>query len=397
MRGRIRRTPSYNGSVPIFHTYAKRRRSGSSDSPEPLRYEPIPPELRRQVIHISQDAIGPFIKNHNYMRADYAGNERWVWIHKTMAKEMGVFDLGDGKSDPYVQCQQFLLNADTDDALSIIELTFWVIAKIMVDVNAYGRREQDLEQTAEDAIEELNGRFAEQSFGYRFENEQIVRIDSELLHREATVPAIVLLREEGFGGALDEFMEAHRHYRKGEAKDANVDAFNALESTLKTICDRKNWNYAKGATATDLMKLVIRQGLIPPELQGQFEHLIKAMQTGLPPVRHNFGGHGQGAEPKTVADHLAAYSLHLMAANIVLLIEAYRVARYASVAYTPARALSASLRCGMLCGIYTETNIEDWDFRGCIWLADLRPRGRSLPDRALRDCRRSGNAAPGCR
>lgn len=48
------------------------------------------------------------------------------------------------------------------------------------------------------------------------------------------------------------------------------------------------------------------------------------MQTGLPPMRNNYGGHGQGADVKTVEDHLAAYSLHLMAANIVLLIEAHQ-------------------------------------------------------------------------
>jgi Domain of unknown function (DUF7014) len=48
------------------------------------------------------------------------------------------------------------------------------------------------------------------------------------------------------------------------------------------------------------------------------------MKSGLPPVRHNFGGHGQGATVKVVERHLSAYSLHLMAANIVLLIQAHQ-------------------------------------------------------------------------
>ena len=100
-----------------------------------------------------------------------------------------------------------------------------------------------------------------------------------------------------------------------------------LESVLKTICEKRRWKHPKGANGTELIRLVVRKGLIPAELQAQFSHLLKAMETGLPPVRHNFGGHGQGAEPKTVEQHLATYSLHLMAANIVLLIEAHRAAR----------------------------------------------------------------------
>lgn len=81
------------------------------------------------------------------------------------------------------------------------------------------------------------------------------------------------------------------------------------------------------ATASDLVKVVMRHGLIPAELQTQFENVIKATETGLPPIRHNYGGHGQGAIVKTVEDHLAEYSLHLMAANIVLLIEAHNATK----------------------------------------------------------------------
>lgn len=66
----------------------------------------------------------------------------------------------------------------------------------------------------------------------------------------------------------------------------------------------------------------MNKGLIPKELQSHFESLIKAMEAGLPPIRHNFGGHGQGATPRDVPGHLAAYALHLTGANIVLLIEA---------------------------------------------------------------------------
>jgi hypothetical protein len=170
----------------------------------------------------------------------------------------------------------------------------------------------------------LNHRLLEHGVGYRFEGGLLVRVDSEYLHREVTEPAIRLLREEGFEGALEEFTNAHSHYRKGETKDANVDALNALESTLKAICDAHSWRFSSSVTGAGLISLVVQKGLIPAELQGQFSHLIDAMKSGLPPARHNFGGHGQGATVKVVERHPSAYSLHLMAANIVLLIQAHQ-------------------------------------------------------------------------
>lgn len=181
-----------------------------------------------------------------------------------------------------------------------------------------------MKQNADSAINELNYRFREHGVGYRFENGMLIRIDSELLHTEVTVPALRLLNEAGFEGPLEEFMNAHAHFRKGEMKDANVDALNALESTLKAICDARKWKRPSTANGAGLVQIVVNHGLIPPQLQTHFDHLIDAMKKGLPPVRHNFGGHGQGAQVQTVEQHLVAYSLHLMAANIVLLIEAHR-------------------------------------------------------------------------
>lgn len=113
----------------------------------------------------------------------------------------------------------------------MIETTFRYIDIIMRQRNDWQLEQEGLTQNADEAIAELNGRFQEHRVGYRSENGRIVRIDSELLHAEVTQPALRLLNDEGFEGALDEFLSAHDHHRKGETKDANVDAMNALEST----------------------------------------------------------------------------------------------------------------------------------------------------------------------
>ena len=43
--------------------------------------------------------------------------------------------------------------------------------------------------------------------------------------------------------------------------------------------------------------------------------------TGVPTVRNKTSGHGQGATPADVPEHLARYVLHMTASNIVFLVE----------------------------------------------------------------------------
>ena len=140
-------------------------------------------------------------------------------------------------------CQLFLLNSPSvDDVLSLIELSFQMI--VSQPIARFGG------QSPEDAVEELNHRFREHGIGYQFAGGKIISVESLYLHTETVEPAVSLLHAAGFDGPLQEFMLAHEHYRKGNYKDAIVGAENAFESTMKTICDRRSWDYSsKPATA----------------------------------------------------------------------------------------------------------------------------------------------------
>ena len=118
---------------------------------------------------------------------------------------------------------------------------------------------------------------------------------------------------------------AHACYRAGDTKEAVTNATNAFESTLKAICDQRRWAYAKGARASDLLRIVRDQGLLPDYLDNSFDQLAATLKSGLPKVRGEEGAHGQGAAPRKTPDHVAAYALHLAAAKIVFLVEAHRV------------------------------------------------------------------------
>jgi len=154
------------------------------------------------------------------------------------------------------------------------------------------------------------------------EEEEAEERHSPYLSARVVTRTRVLLRTEGFDGALDEFESAHHRYDNGEAKEAMADALKAFESTLKTICDLRGWPYAKNATANRLIDTVFANGLVPPALQSQFAALRSLLESGLPTVS-NPVRHGQGRVVVVTPDYVAAYALHLCAANIVFLVDCY--------------------------------------------------------------------------
>lgn len=54
-------------------------------------------------------------------------------------------------------------------------------------------------------------------------------------------------------------------------------------------------------------------------LQNQFSSVRILLESGIPTVRNKEGGHGQGSEASVVPEHLASYTLHLTATNLLFL------------------------------------------------------------------------------
>ena len=315
----------------IINTYSKRKKANElGNQPEVYQYTDLPIQFRRQVIYIWKDAIGVYRPKNLFNSIKFQEisvepivNKVWQLIYQSLARELGLSE----SSNPFEQCQSFLLNPNThiDELLDVIELTFSSIEyKIPNLLEAYASEGIKLAQTATDAINELNYRFREHKIGYQYENSQIIRVDSHFIHAEAVIPALTLIAEEGFIGAEQEFRSAHEHYRNQEYKVAIVEALNAFESTMKTICDKFSWAYDKTATASKLIDVVLREELIPKYLQDHLTGLTNVLKAGVPTVRNKTSGHGQGSQTKEVPEYLAAYVLHLTASNIVLLVEAYK-------------------------------------------------------------------------
>jgi hypothetical protein len=236
-----------------------------------------------------------------------------------------VFSLTGTPAGPVEQCKSFLLAADTAGALDIIELSFRVIDRGIRELDPYQVHQAKIKQDTDSAIEELNGRFQEHGIGYQFVGGILVRLDSQFAHAEVVKPALGLLNAAGFDGPADEFMRAFGHYRHGRNKEAVAEALKAFESTMKAICEGRKWSYPSTATAKQLMEVLFDHGLIPKILESHFTNLRVAMESGLPTLRNKTSGHGQGAAPVEIPAYFAGYALHLMASNMIFLVEAYKM------------------------------------------------------------------------
>lgn len=309
--------------MPIYETF-KQRKQLAENAGKPVIYRDnvLPYPFRVQVVLIWQNTIG---HKYAWRSGRFVAYGPWEYMHTTLAREMGQFRLWDARTSHRQGCEDFLLRRnDVDDVLSLIEMSFRIVDGDMRECQSLVSHSGDW-QPADDAIDELNHRFRQHSIGYQFKVGQIIPVNSQYLHSEVVEPAISLLYDANFSGALDEFMAAHDHYRKGDYKAAIASSGSAFESTMKTICDRRGWTSDPRATASALLRVLFGNGLIPSEMNSHFNGLRSVLESGVPTLRNQAGrgAHGQGSTPVEVPDYLAAYCLHLTAANIVFLVEAH--------------------------------------------------------------------------
>lgn len=297
--------------MPVYDLYSKRKKKAEkAGQPDVYQYDTLPNPLRVQITKILNDALGP--------------DDPWDGIEEVITREKGIHSLGVASS-AHERCNNVILGADQiDDCLDIIDLAFGYIHRVLRGKEGYELQSDGIVQLPEDAIKELNIRFREAGVGYQFEDGKILRVDSQFVHAEVVKPALQLLSDPRYKGPHEEFLDAHAHYRAGEYKDCTVDALNAFESTMKSICDAKGWGYPEGAPAAILIKTLRGKGLLPDYLEPSFIQLQAVLKSGLPKVRNKGGGHGQGSQPKKTPGYVAAYALHLLAANIVFLVEAFK-------------------------------------------------------------------------
>lgn len=302
----------------IVDLYSKRKKRAQGQVIDTYQYDVFPRPLRVQLWQIFERVLGnatEFYDSLKLVNATYNG------IVRVLCHEYGEFYLSVKEDHPAIfQLRDFILSTgNVDYVLDAVELALRAIDRQTRKVEY--RRVRNCNELADGAIEEVNIRMREHGVGYVFQNDEIMRVDSQLIHAEVVRPALQLLNVPGYEGVQDEYLAAHEHYRHGHAKEALVECLKAFESMMKVICAKRNWSVSGRGTAGDLIKAIFDNKLVPDFWQSHFGSLRSTLESGVPTARNKLAGHGQGAEPINVPNDIVAYMLHMTGAAIVLLSE----------------------------------------------------------------------------
>ena len=285
-------------------------------TPDVYQYTSLPDSLRVQIVHILRDAIGEW---EHFL--DSTVNLRYRVLHQLIAREHGVFELTPNAANDAISIFNFVLNEkDVAKVLDIPEITFRSSEEL-------ARRNQYPGQTLRDigeVIDEFNERCRRAEVGYEYRSGCIIRVDSEYVHQEAIKPALAILSESEFAGANQEFLRAHEHFRHGRYKESMNEALKAFESTIKTIASKRKWSLPKTPTARALIDACFSNQLLDPMLMSYLSGVRTSLESGLPTVRNQAAGHGQGEAPIAVPDYLAAFAINQAAVSIVMLATAHK-------------------------------------------------------------------------
>jgi hypothetical protein len=300
--------------VGIFNLFSKRQKQLRGEIPDVYVYDDVPESLRVQLVQMIEDGIGHEDRYNDLPKQLYHS------IHKTLCREYGRFSLTDKRNaSDWEHISEYLLETDDiEHIIDIVELSLYCVDTTI-------RRENwkiiGCNASPDETIHEVNSRFKEHGVGYEYVAGQMIRIDSQLMHEEVIKPALKLLADSRFNGANDEFIKAHEHYRHGRHKECLADCLKAFESTMKTICDLKNWQYQPSDTAKNLIDICISKGLLQNFMQSHVGNLRTILESGVPTVRNKLGGHGQGTNVTVVSEATARFALNSTAANILLFVE----------------------------------------------------------------------------
>lgn len=306
--------------MPIFNLFSKRMAKERGEETDVYTYDGFSDNFRVKLSLMIQDLLG----NVHAAAREVTPRDVYAAIVSVLKREYGVESLVSRVycDTHFDELHAFLKQeSNVERVLDAVELSY-KLGNVHARKQTYSAAHRfDAGSHVDQCIEELNGRFKESGYGYEFvvESESIIRIDSGFLHAEVVKPAIHFLSYPGFEAARNEFFGAYEHYRHERYKEALVDAGKAFESTCKIICKANGWPYAQRDTSNKLILILIEKGLMPSHNQTFLTSLQSVLASGIPTLRNNLGGHGDGHEIVEVSPEIVAYGLHLTASAIMMM------------------------------------------------------------------------------
>ena len=193
-----------------YELFSKRQQRMQGETADTYPSETIPQKLRVQVLYIWGKVWGKADYDDyfgKFQLSEFA-RDAFNLIEMTLREEYGVLSL-DGDDDPdedgydlYRAVRDFLLKTeDTNKVIDVIEVSFRYIDQVIRDKfyvpdggldEIFGARHRDISHDdipPDEAIDQLNRRFSENSVWYQYKSGQIEKVDSQYIHSEVVKPA----------------------------------------------------------------------------------------------------------------------------------------------------------------------------------------------------------------
>lgn len=297
--------------------FSRRYRDKNGD-PEVYVYNVFPVSFRNQCFHIISSFLNRIEQIHWFTSLTKD-------LCKSYAREKGLkYLMGNyyGRTNNLSAIENYIDESSDDDFLDFLDFTFSNVVcdpTIQKEASTFLQSESDPFQGA---IDELNLRFRQHSLGYECSNGEIIPKTNEVIHQTVIKPALMLLSDERFRGAEEEYLLAFEHLKKGTNKDAILNAGKAFESVMKVICKNLGYPFSENDAAKKLVETLKTNSFFPSYLESNLNHLCALIEEGAPVVRNKESGHGQGGDVKSTTNEYVEFVLNTVASNIVFL---YRI------------------------------------------------------------------------
>ena len=264
----------------ISNLYSDRNKPKSVD--EVVIFDELPRKLRVQFYFILKDIL-------------YDYDPHYAKIHELLCRKYGKlslssrYALGDYDKEALEEALT-KPNYNFNLIFDMVELAIrYQIDQMLKD----GYEGEEINEFIEEVQKSINTCFKESSMGYEIVNCQIIRKDSEITFTEIIEPTINLTYNDLFENVNVDFVDAIKEYQNGDNKNCIVKLLSCFDNEI-----------------------------VPQEMKSEFTSLNSLLQSGILPVRNNFGGHGDGGEEKVVEDYLARYAINITGSCILFVIEA---------------------------------------------------------------------------
>ncbi|MBW7732821.1 STM4504/CBY_0614 family protein [Enterobacter hormaechei] len=291
----------------FYKRFSRRRSEALGEVNDVFTYDHIPREARVQIATSWQKIV-------------YQSSELPRSLYKFICEELGIHNLpvtnrlnSWGDSDPFIDLVNFFCDSRdcTDEVcIDIIDMVSFVMHK------TFSPYRNDLIQPV---VDKINFRLQSHGIGYRIEEGNLIRIDTEYTHNQIIKPSIATLGSfKKYQSAFDQFILAFDHFKANKLEESIVSACKAYESTLKIILKDNKIQLSGNETISQLVPKLFTLDGIPAFLQDGNLKLSGMLQAYIGTIRNKIAAHGSD-EPRNIDIELVNFMLNMTGSNILFL------------------------------------------------------------------------------